>query len=88
MVMYVNGAVAAANGSYAYARNSRDVYVGDYALDYADQAFIGGVDYLRTSDQESDVNLLTAPAIPEPTSLAALASGLMCSIAALRRKRK
>lgn len=95
MNLYINGVAEgtiAQGSNYAGVRSATDVYAGDVPGDsgnYVNNSFTGSIDMLRASDIENDINLLTAPAaVPEPTSLAVLASGLMCSIAALRRKRK
>ncbi|OFX14221.1 MAG: hypothetical protein A2Z18_08055 [Armatimonadetes bacterium RBG_16_58_9] len=92
MNLYVNGVADgtfSASGNMLAGRNAADIFLGDYPLDGGSYylAVPGSIDMFRASTTERDINLLTAPAVPEPTSLVALAGGLICSIGAFRRKR-
>ena len=92
MKLYVNGASEGAysGGNYLGTRNGKNVYLGDCPLDGASYQWglSGGIDTLRTSDVECDENLIYGAAAPEPGSLLALATGLLGSVAAFRRRRK
>ena len=84
MMLLVNGDPLVL-GSCTDVRANDDVYIGDFHPDNPtlENAFIGLLDNLRTSDVQGGDEL-----VPEPSSILTLFGGAVCSLGMLIRKRR
>ncbi len=95
MKLYINGQQDGTfdyEGDYKKGRNiNRNLYMGDYALDSYSDSILGAVDVLKVSAYQSDLSVISAPLsapVPEPSTFAAMGTGIVSAFAFMRRRRK